>query len=171
MSKRELKKYLAGLEKPQLEEQLTELYEKFKEVKVFYDFVFNPDETKLVNEAKLKISNEYFPTRGKWPKMRRSTAQKFIKHFITLGVDAFIIADVMLYNIETAQRYSTKRKIKYDSFYKSMLNSYEQAVDFMIERGILYEFRERAGAVLKEAQKQEWPNLYGFETVTERFAD
>ena len=91
MSKRDLKKYLSELNKAQLEEQLIELYDKFKDVKVYYDFVFNPNERNLVKDAKLKISNEYYPIRGKKPKMRRSTAQKFIKHFITLGVDSFII--------------------------------------------------------------------------------
>lgn len=169
MSKRDLKKYVTQLDKEQLEEQIVELYEKFKDVKIYYDFVFNPNEQKLADEAKIKMSNEYFPTRGKWPKMRRSTAQKFIKHFITLGVDAFVIADVMLYNIEIAQTYSAKRKVKYESFYKSMLNSLEQAVSFMIEKGILYEFKDRVVAIQKQAQSQKWPNQYEFEAIVERF--
>lgn len=168
MSKRDLKKYLSGLDKPQLEEQITELYEKFKDVKVFYDFAFNPNEQKLADEARLKMANEYFPARGKWPKMRRGTAQKIIRHFITLGVDPFVIADLMLYNIEVAQSYAAKRKIKYDSFYKSMLNSYEQAVAFIVDKGILYEFRNRVVAVGSEAASQKWPNSHGFEAVAER---
>ena len=114
MSKRDLKHYLSGLTKEQIEIQLINLYEKFPDVKVFYDFVFNPKEDKLLREAKLKISNEYFPTRGKRAKMRRSTAQKIVKHFITLGVEAAVIADVMLYNIEIAQVFlETNRKIHY----------------------------------------------------------
>jgi hypothetical protein len=46
--------------------------------------------------------------------MRRSVAQKYIKHFSTLGVDPFIIADVMLYNIEIAQAFSAENTIKQD---------------------------------------------------------
>lgn len=168
MSKRDLKKYVAQLEKEQLEEQIVELYEKFRDVKVFYDFVFNPNEAKLADEAKVKISNEYFPARGKRPKMRRSTAQKFIKHFLTLGVDAFVIADVMLYNIEIAQSYSARRNIKYDSFYKSMLNSLDHALNFMIEKGILYEFKARISEIHHQAQLQKWPNRYEFEAIIER---
>ena len=61
MSKRDLKKYLGELTKEQLEEQLIELYEKFAPVKTYYDFVFNPKEDKLLQEAKVKISQEYFP--------------------------------------------------------------------------------------------------------------
>ena len=110
MSKRDLKKYLSELNKEQLQDQIIELYDKFIPVKTYYDFVFKPNENNLVKEAKLKISNEYYPIRGKKAKMRRSVAQKFIKHFILLGVDSFIIADVMLYNIEIAQTLSSEKE-------------------------------------------------------------
>jgi hypothetical protein len=101
--------------------------------------------------------------------MRRSTAQKFIKHFITLGVDAFIIVDVMLYNIEIAQTLSSERQINQEAFYKSMLNSFEQAISFMIEKGILEEFRSRVVAIKEESIKQNWMNKYEFNAIVERF--
>ena len=169
MSKRDLKKYLNDLSKAQLEEQIVELYDKFKDVKVYYDFVFNPNERNLVKDAKLKITNEYFPIRGKRPKMRRSTAQKFIKHFISLGVDSFIIADVMLYNIEIAQSYSSEKKIYNETFYKSMLNSYEQAISYLIEVGILADFKSRVVAIKEETIAQDWINKYEFNAIVERF--
>jgi len=169
MSKRDLKKYLSELNKTQLEEQVVALYDKFKDVKVYYDFVFNPKETNLEKEAKVKIANEYFPIRGKRPKMRRSVAQKFIKHFISLGVDNFIIADIMLYNIEIAQLLSAEKDIKSEAFYKSMLNSFEQVCAFLIEIGILYEFKSRVVAVQQETVKQNWNNQYEFNAIVERF--
>jgi hypothetical protein len=168
MSKRDLKKYLAELSKEQLEAQIIELYDKFSDVKVYYDFAFNPNEDKLIREAKFKISNEYFPVKGKKSKMRRSVAQKFIKHYISLGVDSFIIADIMLYNIEIAQAFSAERVVKQELFFKSMLTSYQQAVSFMIERGILEEFRSRVVAVKEEAIAQKWLNYYEFIAVVER---
>lgn len=123
MSKTDLKKYLSELGKEQIQEQLLELYAKFPDVKTYYDFVFNPNEDKLVREAKIKISNEYFPTKSKRAKMRRSTAQKIIKHFISLGVDPYLIADVMLYNIEIAQVFSENARLNNDSFYKVFLTA------------------------------------------------
>lgn len=169
MSKRDLKKYLSELNKVQLEEQLIELYDKFKDVKVYYDFVFNPNERNLVKDAKLKISNEYFPIRGKRPKMRRSTAQKFIKHFISLGVDPFIIADVMLYNIEIAQALTSEKQINSEAFYKSMLISFEQSISFLIERGILDDFKSRVVAIKDKAVEQNWATKYEFNAIVERF--
>lgn len=168
MSKRDLKKYLNGLNKEQLEEQILELYEKFSPVKVYYNFVFNPKEETLLQECKLKISHEYFPlqTKGKRkkPKMRRSVAQKYIKHFILLGVDPFVIADVMLYNIEIAQTFSSENIIRQDLFYKSMFNSFDQALKFIIASGILNEFKTRIIDICNEVSEQKWQNLSDFKT-------
>lgn len=171
MSKRDLKKYLSELSQEQLQEQIIELYEKFSPVKVFYDFVFNPKEETLLQEAKLKISNEYFPvkiTRRDKAKMRRSVAQKIIKHFISLGVDPFVIADIMLYNVEIAQAYSSNSIIKQELFYKSMLNSFEQAVTYSISNGIFQEFAKRITAIVDETKRQKWKNNPDFEVVLEK---
>lgn len=174
MSKRDLKKYLAELNKEQLEEQIIELYEKFAPVKVYYDFVFNPKEDKLLQESKVKISHEYFPVKkpnAKWrpkAKMRRSVAQKIIKHFIMIGVDPFVIADIMLYNIEIAQTYSSNNFIKQELFYKSILNSFEQAVNFVISNGILHDFKERIMSIQQETMQQKWKNKYDFEAILEK---
>lgn len=169
MSKRDLKNYLSVLTKEQVETQIVELYTKFPDVKTYYDFVFNPNEEKLQREAKVKISNEYFPEKRKRAKMRRSTAQKIIKHFILLGVDAYIIADVMLYNIEIAQVFSENNRITSDTFYKSFYNSFNQSVAFLIEHGILDDFKIRLHKINENVVKQKWANKYEFSAVLERF--
>jgi len=168
MSKRDLKKYLKDLNKEQLENQIIELYEKFSEVKVYYDFVFNPKEDQLIREARLKISNEYFPIRSKKAKLRRSVAHKFIKHYLTLGVDSFLVADLMLFNIEIAQAYSAETTIKTELFYKSLLNSFENAIAYFMDKGILDEFKDRLVAINQEAISQKWINKYEFNAILER---
>lgn len=168
MSKRDLKKYLSELDKKQLEEQILELYDKFIPVKTYYDFVFNPKEDKLAEACKLKISNEYFPIAAKKAKARRSVAQKYIKHFMTLGVDPFIITDVMLYSIEIAQTFASEKMIKQESFYKSILLSFEQVIRYMIENGILYEFHKRLMAINNETVSQNWINFSEFNAIVAR---
>lgn len=68
MSKRDLKKYLESLSSENLREQIVELYDKFPAVKTYYNFVFKPNEDKLIDEAKAKILNEYFPLKRRKPK-------------------------------------------------------------------------------------------------------
>ncbi|WP_158729725.1 MULTISPECIES: DUF6155 family protein [unclassified Flavobacterium] len=172
MSKRDLKKYVAQLTKEQLEEQIIELYEKFSPVKVYYDFVFNPKEDNLLKEAKVKIAYEYFPVkksgRRSRPKMRRSVAQKYIKHFISLGVDPFIITDLMLYNIEIAQTFASENAIKQDLFFKSMFNSFEQVVVYLIANAILTDFKTRLSQIHHAVIDQKWCNISEFDAIMDR---
>ena len=162
MSKRALKSYLDELTKKQLQEQVLDLYTRFKPVKTYYNFVFNPKEEKLLDDAKFKIGKEYFPVNTRKPKTRRSVAHKIIKHYIQLGVDAFVIADVMLFNIEIAQKYTAEKMIKQDSFYASMLKSFNEAVNYTQEHGIQSDFKVRIANIVKTTEEQEWFNSEGF---------
>ena len=163
MSKREFKKYINELTKKQLEEQITDLYGRFKEVKEYYDFAFNPKEEKLLEECKFKISKEYFPVTSRKPKARRSVAQKYIKHFVKLGVDPSIIADVMLYNIEIAQAYSADKVIKQDAFYISMLKSFKDAIKFIHDNDLFKSHQSRIEKIIDESIDQNWFNCKAFE--------
>ena len=163
-----MKKYLGTLEKEQLEEQILDLYERFGEVKTFYNFVFNPKEDKLVRDAKFKISKEYFPTSSRRPKARRSVAQKSIKHFLKLGLDPLLLVDVMLYNIEIAQAYSADREIK-EPFCRSIYKSFEEATGFIHANNLSSEFLPRMHKIEVNAQEQEWPNKFRFEKLMDQF--
>ncbi|CAL66503.1 DUF6155 family protein [Christiangramia forsetii] len=169
MSKRDFKKYIKSLEKEDLEEQILDLYNRFDDVKVFYNFVFNPNEDKLVKEAKFKISKEYYPPNNRKPKKRRSVAHKLIKHFLKLEMEPYSLADVMFYNIEIAQTFSNDIENITESFEKSMLKSYEQAADYVISNAISSEFGPRINKIAEEADSQNWTNAYQFDRVRDRF--
>ena len=161
VSKRALKRYISELKKKQLEEQLLDLYERFPMVKSYYDFVFNPKEDKLLQEAKAKISNEYFPLKRKRPRARRSVAQKYIKQFTKLGMDPAYIADLMLYNLEIAQLFSKERNVP-EAFYKSMLNSFKEGIQHIATNNLLPDFRTRIVAIYTVTQSQNWLFKEGF---------
>jgi hypothetical protein len=163
MSKTELKKYLRELTKEQLEDQVLTLYDKFSPVKTYYDFVFHPNERKLAMDARSKIAQEYFPVSSRRPKLRRSTAQQIIKHFLTLEVDPYLIADIMLFAIEIAQTYKAEKPIKQEAFYKGMQVAFSQAVHFVNSSGIGSEYKSRIDQIYQTVNQQKWPNAYQFE--------
>jgi len=163
MSKKALRKYIKELSKNELEEQVLELYDRLKEVREFYTFVFNPKEDKMLDEAKFKVSKEYFPTGRRKAKRRRSIAHKFIKEFIKLGVEGEKIAELMVFNIEVAQTYTADRPINQDAFYKSMLKSFKEAIAFIDENGFQTVFDHRLERIVAIALEQEWINQYAFE--------
>ena len=169
MSKRALIAYLRELTRKQLQEQVLDLYTRFKPVKTYYNFVFNPKEEKLLDDAKFKIGKEYFPINTRKPKIRRSVAQKIIKHYLQLGVDAYVIAEVMVYNIEIAQQYTTKKFIKQDIFYVSMLKSFNELLDFVKNHGIETDFIARIKNIVAIAEALEWVNTIGFDDALEQF--
>ena len=170
MSKRELKKYLRSLKKEHLEEQVLDLYSRFKPVKTYYDFVFNPKEDKLLEESKVKISQEYFPINRRKAKARRSVAQKYIRHFISLGVDPNIVADVMLYNIEIAQTYASQKERLPDAFFASMHKSFEQTVDYIKSEALVSGFKDRIKKIVDETNDQAWYNKHLFEALLTNYS-
>lgn len=156
---------MAGLKKAELQEQILDLYDRFRPVKVFYDFAFNPKEDKLIEEAKFKIGKEYFPVSNRKPKKRRSVAQKLISHFRKIEMEPSLVADVMLFNIETAQAFTAEKPITQDSFYKSMHTSYSEAAAYIHKQGIFSHFATRLERIAEIAREQNWPNANEFAQV------
>ncbi len=154
-----------------LREQIIDLYDRIPEVKTFYDFVFNPKEDKLIEEAKIKISNEYFPTKRRKARKRRSVAQKYIKHFKTLGVDPKLLSDLMLFNIEIAQTYSASSTTMPDSFYKSMLNSFKEILQYLTYHNLKEEYGSRVESIIDQTNDQNWPITDDFEEIANDFVD
>jgi len=169
MSKRELKKYLKDLTKDQLEEQILDLYDRFKEIKEFYDFAFNPRENELMEQCRFQISKEYYPAKGKKAKLRRSVAQKWIKKLILLDADPSLLADIMFFNIEIAQTYSGEHIIRQDSFFTSIAKSFNEALKFVSEKGILNDFKGRIQKIAGDAWDQKWPNRKNFEDLADLY--
>ena len=169
MSKRELRKYLKDLTKEQLEDQIVDLYERFKQVKEYYDFAFNPKENELIEQCRFQISKEYYPIGSRKAKMRRSVAQKWIKKLTLLDADATLLADVMFFNIEIALTFSGEHIIRQESFFTSMYKSFDEALRFVSEKGILTEFRGRIEKIANDTWDQQWPNRNAFEDISDMY--
>tara|TARA_R100000655_G_scaffold104139_1_gene151125 strand:+ start:160 stop:672 length:513 start_codon:yes stop_codon:yes gene_type:complete len=168
MSKRAFKKYIKELSKEDLEEQIMDLYNRFEDVKTYYNFVFNPNEEKLVQDAKFKIGKEYFPPNNRRPKKRRSVAHKIIKHYLKLGMEPHALADVMFYNVEIAQTFSEEQEYITEAFEKSIFKSFEQAVQFVAEYGAIPEFEKRIQNIARFSHDHKWTNSYQFVTAADR---
>lgn len=168
MSKKKLKAYLQELNREELQEQILELHDRLKEVKEFYAFVFNPQEEKLFEEAKFKFTREYFPVKNRKPKRRRSVAQKTFKEYKKLGVQAEIIAELMVYNLEVAILYNEQSPTAQDAFFKGMLNFFKELVSFVDENGLQGTFNEKIEKVNDRVWQQDWVNKLAFETVLDK---
>lgn len=165
MGKQQLKSFLKNYQKEELVEQLIELYETSKEVKKYYDFLLSPNEDRLVEQWKAKISKEYFPAYGKRRKARRSIGQKAVKELDFLGVSADRIADVRLFAIEIAVLYTTENRIAQAAFYESFFQQYDKAINFIVNNGIVSDFKMRCFKLMNEVVSAGWSNAGKFEEM------
>lgn len=163
MSKREFKKYIESLKKNELKEQMLNMYAKFRDVKEFFDFAFEPKEDKLLQESKFNIRKEYFPNNNRKAKTRRSIAHKAIKHFICLGVDKYIIAELMLFNLIVMVDFLNTKTKKTDSFCKSMHKSYCEALLFCTKHNMISEYKDQLENINNKYYNSEIINLNQFE--------
>jgi len=155
MSKRDLKKFVAEVPKKELEQQILDLYDRFPSVKNYYNFVFNPKEEDLILEAKSRIRNEYFPVKRKRPRARRSVAHKYIKQFRKLEMDASWLAELMVFNLETAVDFEENRRLP-EAFYKSMHNSFSELVQYVSLHQLLPLYQARILSIYQAVQEREW---------------
>ena len=73
----------------------------------------------------------------------------------------------MLYNIEIALAFADTKVIKQDSFFISMLKSFNEAVTYIYDNGILKTMQPRIDKIIDETIEQNWFNHRGFEAVIE----
>ncbi|MDB9795140.1 DUF6155 family protein [Flavobacteriaceae bacterium] len=168
MSKKLLQKHLIELQKEHLEIMVLDLYDKFPEVKTYFNFVFNPNENKLLEQARVKVANEFFPLKRKRPKARRSVAQKYIKHFKTLGMSPELIAEFMWYNIGLMHTFCEEKPQRLP-FFKSFCNFYKEALQFASYHQIIPLYKTQILAVYTASK--DWENAYDFEMSLQTIED
>ena len=168
MSKKLLQKHLVELQKEHLEIMVLDLYDKFPEVKTYFNFVFNPNENKLLEQARVKVANEFFPLKRKRPKARRSVAQKYIKHFKTLGMSPELIAEFMWYNIGLMHTFCEEKPQRLP-FFKSFCNFYKEALQFASYHQLIPLYKTQILAVYTASK--DWENAYDFEMSLQTIED
>src|SRR5690606_13216765 len=109
------------------------------------------------------IGKEYFPPSNRKPKKRRSVAQKLIKQFQILGVEPMLIADIMLYNIEVAQAFCAEKEVNQDAFYKSILKSFQEAIEFLDKNSLRQKMEIRLKKIVQNAYDLNWINRGAFD--------
>lgn len=104
MSKTQLKKELAGLNKDQLQQLILDLYGARKEAKAWFDFFVNPDIDKLTEKFQNEIEKEL--NRGKYTKStaRISRVRSSIRDYASYGVDAESLIKLMVFTLKMGLR-------------------------------------------------------------------
>lgn len=148
--KRELKK----LDKETLIGLVANLYKKNKSVKEFFDFYVDPDERGLFNKYRDKVFEAFYPRRGYHYNLKNG--KQAISDFKKLGPSAELLADLMLFYVETGVKFTNDFGDINEGFYSSMGTTYVAALTLMQNENLLDRFADRAGNVVSDTAGIGW---------------
>jgi len=154
MGLREVKFELKKLDNETLIKHISELYKKYKPVKEYFDFYFNPNEDEILNQYKNKVREGFFPKRG--DRLRLSISRKAINDFKKLGISKESLADLLLYYVECGVEFTNEFGDIDENFYTSVENTYDTALELMENEDILSKFKDRALEIVNETENIGW---------------
>ena len=154
MGLREIKNELKKLDKDKIVDILTDLYKKNKAVKEYFDFYFDPNEKELFKKYRDKVFEAFYPKRG--DNLKLKDGKKAISDFKKLGPSTELIADLMLFYVETGVEYTNDFGDIDDNFYSSLESTYVEALKLMRKENLLDKFAERTSKVINDTDNIGW---------------
>ena len=149
-----LKSDLAKLDKKALIEIIADLAKKNKAVQEYLSFYFKPDEDGLFEKYKTKVYEAFFPKRGLGYSLKQG--KRAITDFKKLSPSQDIIADLMLFYVETGVDFTNEFGDIDEAFYSSLESAFAAALKLMRKEGVLDKFEERATMLIKNTEDIGW---------------
>ena len=136
-----------ALSKQELIKELEKLYDKFPQVKTFYDIEISGDTSSLLSEAKRKIKNEYFPSKG-FSKARAGELKKIIDEFSKVSIYPKDVIDLLLFRFEMAVKFTKEYGDIDKPFYTSAENVFHKAMILIQKHGYKEEMKEKVKEIV-----------------------
>lgn len=150
----DIKKELRKLDKDKLIDLVADLYKKNKSVKEFFDFYVNPNERALFEKYRDKIFEAFYPKRGYSNKLK--DGKKAIIDFKKLGTSPDLLADLMLFYVETGVKFTNDFGDINETFYKSLATTFIDSLTLMRKENILDKYEDRVGKVVDDTSGIGW---------------
>ena len=150
----DIKKELKKLDKDKLIDLVTDLYKKNKSVKEFFDFYVNPNERELFEKYRVKVFEAFYPKRGYNYKLKNG--KQAISDFKKLGTSTDLLADLMLFYVETGVKFTNDFGDINETFYKSLATTFVDSLTLMRKENLLDKFEDRVGKVIDDTSGIGW---------------
>jgi len=154
MGLREIKKELKKLDKEGLINLISDLYKKDKATKEFLDFYVKPNERELFNKYRDIVFEAFYPTRGYELKLNKG--KKAISDFKKFAPSSELVAELMLFYVETGVNFTNDFGDIDEGFYSSLVSTFIAAMKLMEKENILQKFSEQASKIIDETNGIGW---------------
>jgi hypothetical protein len=166
----DIKKELKKLDKDTLIDLIADLYKKDKTVKELFDFYLNPNEQELFEKYRTKVYEAFYPKRGFGFNLKEG--KKAISDFKKFEPSPKLVADLMLFYVETGVKFTNAYGDIDENFYYSLESTYQAALAFMKKENLLGKFMYRAEEIVGKANGIGWGFPYTLsEIYSEFYAD
>ncbi len=156
MSKGQLKKYIEGLERAQLEEFVLDIYSDVKAAKEYLDFFLNPDVNKVVDKTQRALFSKVFKPNGDpVPRLKFSKMNDIMKAFSAKVRDPYLVADMMAYLIGLLCDYGS-RYYHGEAFVRSLVANFGRYSKWLVSSGIEEEYKDRMDALITKTYSMGW---------------
>jgi len=154
-TKKELSKYLKQSTKEELEKEVKNLYNKFKEVKQYYEIEFTTDTTNILENYKSKIYKEYFPA-GRYGKARNNVSRKVVTDFKRIATFQKDVIELLLYRVEIMLKFTMTYGDIDEAFYNSLTRSFDEACKLTKKEKLESEFKIECSDLIDKASNFGW---------------
>lgn len=154
MAIKELKSELQSLDKKALINLIGEIYKKDKEARYFLDNYLSADDDKLFKTCKGKVYEAFYPNRGF--NLKLADGKKAISDFRNMGASKKLLADLMMFYVETGVQFTIDYGDIDEQFYNSVAGTYKKAIELMKKENHLDFFADRAKKVVAETEGMGW---------------
>ena len=158
LTKKALLKHFDKSDKEDIIREVVILFDKFKNVKEFYQAELLNDNSPVLDAYKKKIAEAYAKPN---PKERTTNANlnKLLSAFKRIKVYDRDLAELMLYRVECGVLAIKKNSKRTSTFYNCILTSFEDAIKLIVVDGSMDDFKGRIDKILKNAEA----GRFGFE--------
>jgi TusA-related sulfurtransferase len=156
----ELKKQLKTYKAEELISIIVDCYKSSDDVKKYIHVMLDPEsaENQLFDEAKIKISRQFYPERGD-PKLKLAEAKKAISEFNKLCSNPVRTLDLMIYYVEVGVEFTNDYGDIHEPFYNSMESMYQNVLNKIRtekDQGLYNLYRDRLKAIVENTDGIGW---------------
>jgi hypothetical protein len=150
----DLKKELKKLDKEKLIDLIGDLYKKNKSAKEFFDFYVSPNEDELFKKYRDKVFEAFYPKRGYGYNLK--DGKQAINDFKKLGPATELLANLMLFYVESGVKFTNDFGDVNEAFYNSLTTTFVDALKIMDKENLLSHFEERVEKIVNDTSGIGW---------------
>ena len=158
LTKKALLKHLNKSDKEDIINEVVTLFDKFKNVKEFYQSELSDEANPALEKYKRKITEAYLKPN---PKERTTNANinKLLKEFKKISIYDRELVDLMLHRVECGVEAFNRNSKRTETFYNCILNTFKDAVKLISSEGMMDDFKTRINKIAENSEE----GKYGME--------